>query len=78
MEKETLEEAAENHQKNTIGIALPKHTFIEGAKWQAERMYSEDDLKEAFKQSRQAFIFQKDMPCVYDSFEEWFKQFKKK
>jgi hypothetical protein len=45
---------------------------------QQERSYSEDDLKEAFKQSRQAKIFEKDMPPVYESFEDWFEQFKKK
>jgi hypothetical protein len=55
-----------------------KVDFIEGAKWQAERMYSEDDLREAFKQSRNAFIFEEGMPPVYKSFEEWFEQFKKK
>ena len=42
-----------------------------------ERMYSEEDLREAFKQSRQCKIFEKDMPPVYETFEEWFEQFKK-
>ena len=44
--KETLEEAAENkyglsnqYSKNRIG-------FIAGAKWQQERMYSEEDMTE--------------------------------
>ncbi len=41
-------------------------------------MYSEEDLREAFKQSRQANIFQKNMPPVYESFEEWLDEFKKK
>jgi hypothetical protein len=40
--------------------------------------YTEDDLREAFKQSRQVLIFEKDMPPIYESFEEWFEQFKKK
>ena len=53
-------------------------SFKEGAKWQGERMYSEEDLKEAFKQSRQCKIFEKDMPPVYNEFEDWFQQFKKK
>ena len=52
--------------------------LIEFAKWQQERMYSEEDLREAFKQSRMAKIFEKDMPPVYNSFDEWFEQFKKK
>jgi len=43
-----------------------------------ERMYSEEDLREAFKQSRQAEIFEKNMPPVYESFEEWLEEFKKK
>ena len=47
-------------------------------KWQAERMYSEEDLREAFKQSRQCKIFEKDMPPVYNEFKDWFEQFKKK
>ena len=51
--------------------------LIEFAKWQQERMYSEEDLREAFKQSRMAKIFEKDMPPVYNSFDEWFEQFKK-
>jgi hypothetical protein len=40
--------------------------------------YTEDDLREAFKQSRQVLIFEKDMPPVYESFEDWFEEFKKK
>ena len=44
--QEKLEEAAENHQKNVIGIALPKHTFIAGAKWQQQNNYSEEEAGE--------------------------------
>ena len=40
-------------------------------------MYSENDLKEAFKQSRRTNIFEIGMPLVFDSFEDWFKQYKK-
>ena len=39
--KETLEEAAERHRN---GFAY--QNFIRGAKWQAERMHSEEDLKQ--------------------------------
>ena len=42
------------------------------------KKYSEEDLRESFKQSRQAKIFEKGMPPVYESFEDWFSQFKKK
>jgi hypothetical protein len=72
MEQETLKEAAER--------LSDRDGFVDGAlfgaKWQAERMYSEEDLREAFKQSRQALIFEKGMPAVYENFEEWFEQFK--
>lgn len=40
--------------------------------------YTEGDLREAFKQSRQSLIFEKNMPPVYESFEQWFNKFKKK
>ena len=83
MKKETLEEAAELYIQNGIYLNEQEKqqteiAFYEGAKWQAERMYSEEDLREAFKQSRQCKIFKKDMPPVYEEFEDWFEQFKKK
>ena len=48
--KETLEEAAEKLYSEDImwGMDLNKDTknaFIQGAKWQAERMYSEEDMR---------------------------------
>jgi hypothetical protein len=84
--KTELEEAAERYYNNNIfcdGITEFEHDiaircFIAGAKDQAERMYSEEDLRKSFRHSRQALIFEKDMPPVYESFEEWFEQFKKK
>jgi hypothetical protein len=75
----TLEEAAENYAKdigNKDGTA--QFDFIRGARWQQERMYSEEDLREAFKQSRQVFIYQKDMQPLFENFEQWFEEFKKK
>ena len=88
MEKETLEDrekraeellkAAENVFTNSRENYKARRGFIEGAKWQQERMYSEEDLREAFKQSRQCKIFEKDMPPVHNEFEDWFEQFKKK
>ena len=44
MNKETLEEAAEKHYINCI--PSDRHSFIDGAKWQAERMYSEEYMIE--------------------------------
>ncbi len=40
--QETLEEAAERHYINCI--PSDRHSFISGANWQAERMYSEEDM----------------------------------
>ena len=60
-EQETLEEAAKNYgwriKRNTFSDAVKanelaesaQQDFIAGAEWQAERMYSEEDLKEAYK-----------------------------
>ena len=47
--KETLEEAAENYSKITLnkqGLMSDNQVngFIAGAKWQQERMYSEEDM----------------------------------
>jgi hypothetical protein len=41
---ETLEEAAENMWLDPIQNLTSKMSFIQGAKWQAERMYSEEDM----------------------------------
>ena len=74
--KETLEEAAEKYRKSTPNkMAIEKIAFIDGAKWKAERMYSEEevlDLLAGFIDSRgKDFIPFKDI-------QEWFDQFKKK
>ena len=64
--KETLKEAAERLFPNKMEEF---DIFLIGARWQLERMYSEEDMREAFKYGR-----------MWDmtSFEEWFEQFKKK
>ena len=64
MKQETLEEAAEKHyeeqsrefENNTDNPIFDTSRylvagFIEGAKWQQERMYSEDEVKEIIKLS---------------------------
>jgi len=49
-EQETLEEAAEKYAEGKSSSSVfqeaHKKDFIKGAKWQAERMYSEEDLVE--------------------------------
>jgi hypothetical protein len=46
MEKETLEEAAQRYtEEHKWEEQDPWLDFIEGAEWQAERSYSEEELK---------------------------------
>ena len=50
-DKETLEEAAENYaidkqNENASKYYMALESFQEGAKWQAERMYSEEEVGE--------------------------------
>ena len=59
--QETLEEAAERYDSD-------RNSFIAGAKYMAEKMYSEEDLRNAF------FSFPDEWVC----FEDWFEQNKKK
>jgi hypothetical protein len=52
MEKETIEEAALRNCEiitHPYYIIEKKLMFIEGAKWQAERMYSEEEVIKLFK-----------------------------
>jgi hypothetical protein len=73
--KTELEEAAEKYAEPFDNRFWVSATFKEGAKWQAERMYSEEDLLEVLK----FFIkdTRGDKPWV-DADDEWFEQFKKK
>jgi hypothetical protein len=76
MKQETLEEAAEkyveiNVAKNVAKLMYKEH-FVEGAKWQQERMYSEEDMLESFMAG---------IKCESKygkNFEQFIKQFKKK
>jgi hypothetical protein len=75
----TVEEAAEMHL-NSGKIPNDYKSFIEGAKWQQENSYSQEDMKNAFKVgfsigygSDVHAIDEKNRTC-----DEWFEQFKKK
>ena len=84
--QETLEEAAEILYPFAFGGIGnvendKKNHFIKGAKWQQERMYSEEDLKEAFKGGGKMSwtdVNQETQEPYYYDFKEWFEQFKKK
>jgi len=82
---ETLEEAAENYgwriKTNTFSDPVKandlansaKQDFINGAKWQAERMYSEEDVLELL-------VEMNGWPTTFngvEEVEEWFEDYKK-
>ncbi len=69
----TLEEAAEKYSQGW-GENDDVKSFIAGGKHVAERMYSEEDLREAFSYY---YADEDNMKLDYD-FKEWFEQFKKK
>jgi hypothetical protein len=68
--QETLDEAAENKYGLSDQYWKDRIGFVHGAKWQSERMYSEEDMEEAFENG---------LKRSFDSdFDRWFEQFKKK
>ena len=69
MKQETLEEAADKFSKELSQVVA----FYQGAKWQAERMYSEEDMIEFAK-----YCNLKDDLSVRELLVIWFEQFKKK
>ena len=71
--QETLEEVAEKAYP-TIHEQYQYNAFIEGAKWQAETMYSEEDMQEYAEFCIRCY--QKELPCIIAK--DWFEQFKKK
>ena len=85
--KETLEEAEKEFEKLINGKGLPtkqllevaEHYFIVGYEIAKERSYSEEDLKEAFRQGQDNMeysdIYGRDSKLTE---QEWFEQFKKK
>ena len=78
MTQETLEEAADNWVNKPI-IGTKRESFIAGAKWKQEKMYSEDDLREAFRQGENNIGYNSKYGYTFKLTEkEWFEQFKKK
>jgi hypothetical protein len=83
-EPETLEDAAENfaNSKEWINGGASnwvQFSFKKGAEWQAERMYSEEDLREAFKQGHSsARKGSYNQITEQEDFDKWIEQFKNK
>jgi len=82
--QERLEEEAERLYPLTgeVGIDhrnyLRKEGFINGGQWQQERMYSEEEVLELFKQYQEYFSIYRNMQILNAEFNDWFKQNKKK
>jgi hypothetical protein len=88
MKQETLEEAVENYNdkfQESAGSKPPyiknqhiMNHFIAGAKWQSERMYSEEEVRKIAEEVR----WQVQATCnpreFTKNFDKWFEQFKKK
>ena len=72
MEKETLEEAAESYAKGWASNS-DKEAFIDGARWQQEKMYSEEEVLNILYKHTEDLLAGKKV-----TLEEWFEQFKKK
>jgi len=80
--QETLEEASWKHNplKKLDGEFL-RHAFKEGAKWQAERMYSEEELYNLLEgaiKDCHLWELEEHYSGDYKNLKEWFKQFKNK
>ena len=84
MKKETLEEAAEKYadfSNDYVPLAFgskfnetTKRDFKEGAKWQAERMYSEEEVLNILDKFLVSMLKGEKTGLT----EKWFEQFKKK
>jgi len=76
--EETIEEAAERLVPKTIiseqDKAIWRVAFEECAKWQAERMYSEEEVHQIIESYQNIM----ENNPVHTSYNKWFEQFKKR
>jgi len=81
--QETLEEELEKIDNTLIRYSTEESEYwyhykvgvLDGLKWQAEKMYSEEDLKEAFYQG---WVLSGAGVSFREAINKWFEQFKKK
>jgi hypothetical protein len=85
MKQETLEEAAEDYAKQfSDEYSSSEIDFIAGAKWQAERMFSEEDMKDYALKCVSTYLFNGDFISdnlrisIVENNNKQFEQFKKK
>jgi hypothetical protein len=87
MENQTLEEASEKylqewrlvnniHLSNPIHAERCKNDFKAGAKWQAKRMYSEEEVYNLL--CSMPNFYNMTIPQQVKARDKWFEQFKKK
>jgi hypothetical protein len=80
--QETLEEAGKNTTKKYINEREKQTAYLEfiaGAKWQAERMYSEEEIEQMINSfEKLCYKYQSNKDWFPSKKSEWFKQFKKK
>jgi hypothetical protein len=62
-------------QNNTIDLDAYAKGIQDGAKWQQERMYSEEEVKRICSK---AWLKTPNTPNMLEEFDKWFEQFKKK
>jgi len=81
MKQETLEEAAENYavqylieDEQEIDSVNRKQSFKEGAKWQQERMYTYDELRQI---AYNAYCLGQLEEPTENKYNLWIQQFKK-
>jgi len=89
--QETLEEAAEKEfplidtewcrtdacEEENLHLLGHRKSFIKGAKWQIERMYSEEEVFDLLYK-RDLYLLNRDEEVELELPNEWFEQFKKK
>ena len=81
MKQETLEEAAERYASHSLKEERQKDLkmgFIDGAKWQQERMYSEEEVQVKLYECLGHFAQKHNIIIEGSEIDQWFEQFKKK
>jgi hypothetical protein len=76
MKKETLEEAFDRIYDSMDFTEFDFASFKLGAKWQAERSYSEEEVEKIAIKIYNKLV--KHDAITLSTFKEWFEQFKKK
>ena len=81
MKQETPEEAAKRYASHSLKEERQKDLkmgFIDGAKWQQERMYSEEEVQVKLYECLGHFAQKHNIIIEGSEIDQWFEQFKKK